>query len=417
MSGFPIHRTRLLERFCRYVRVGTTADPASGTYPSSPGQWDLGKLLVEELRAMGLADAKQDEHGLVWGLVPATVPGKVPTVALIAHLDTSPEAPGQHVVPHVIERYAGGDIVLQAGNVISTKTTPELSDLIGKTLVTTDGNTLLGGDDKAGIAIIMELAHHLIEHPHLPHGPVQLLFTCDEEIGHGADHIDLEQVGAIVGYTLDGGGEGDLDVETFSADGALVTFTGHNIHPSIGKGRMINAVRAASEFVSRLPRHVLAPEATDGTQGFIHPYEIKGGVGQAHVRLILRSFQTSDLEDYARLIKGVAEEVARLFPGLEQKVEVQRQYRNLADGLRHLPQALDYAEQAFINLGRSCRRTRVRGGTDGSLLTEKGLPTPNLSSGQHNIHSVQEFVCLDEMVGATEHLVELLRLWQSHGRA
>ncbi len=372
--SFKIRQDRLLDRFVQYVRIGSSADGTTQVYPSSKGQLELGRLLVAQMKAMGITDARQDPHGIVWGTVPATVPGNLPTVALIAHLDTSPEAPGDGVNPQVIRNYGGGEIVLPHGKPITQETTPELEQLVGKTLVTTDGKTLLGGDDKAGVAIIMELAQLLIEHPFLPHGPVRLVFTCDEEIGRGTDHLDLEEIGAIVGYTLDGGGAGQIDVATFSADGATVKFIGRNIHPSIGKGRMINAVRAAAEFVARLPRSVCAPETTEGEQGFIHPYDIRGGVGEASVRMILRSFETAELKEFGNVVRGVAEEVCGLFPGLQHEVEIYRQYRNLAEGLRKLPQAVDYAEQAFTALGRTSERTRVRGGTDGSLLTEKGLP-------------------------------------------
>ncbi|KAA1260874.1 Peptidase T [Rubripirellula obstinata] len=409
-----INRDRLLERFLRYVRVGTPADPNSPTYPSSECQRELGRMLAQELAAMSVDDARQDEHALVWGTVPASIDGTCPTVALVAHVDTSPEAPGHGVRPDVIESYPGGDITLSSGVVISLDSSPSLADLVGKTLITTDGTTLLGGDDKAGVAIIMELAQTLIENPHLPHGPVRVLFTCDEEIGHGTDKIDLNQLDAMVAYTIDGGGRGTIDVETFSADGATVRFIGHNIHPSIGKGRMVNAARAASDFVSALPRDRQTPETTDNRDGFIHPNSITGGVGEATVELILRSFESDDLEVYADQIRSVADSIAKQTPGIRAEVEIRRQYRNMRDGLVNFPEAVSLAEQAFANLGRQANREIIRGGTDGSQLTEKGLPTPNLSSGQHNIHAVTEFACLDEMVEATEHLVEMLGLWSEH---
>ena len=417
MTHSPIQRQRLLDRFLEYVRIDTTANPNATSYPSSEGQRTLGSLLTEQLRQMTASEVHQDENGLVWATIPATVAAKVPTVALIAHLDTSPEAPGGSVNPQVIDDYRGGDIRLTNGAEITVAQAPELADLIGTTLITTDGRTLLGGDDKAGIAIIMELAHYLIDYPYLPHGPIRILFTCDEEIGRGTDHIDLDKLAADVGYTLDGGGAGQLDVETFSADGATVSFHGKNIHPSIGKGRMVNAIRAAAEFVSRLPHQVCSPETTCGQQGFVHPYDLSGGVAEAKLKVILRSFESGDLVAYASLLRGIADEVTAWMPGLRVNVDVYRQYRNLAEGLRQQPLSIELADAAFKNLGRSCERTRVRGGTDGSQLTEKGLPTPNLSSGQHNIHSPLEFACLDEMVAATEHLVELLTLWQDRGRS
>lgn len=416
-----VNRQRLLDGFLQYVQLETTADPDATEYPSSPGQRELGRLLVEQLARLPLEDVHQDEHGLVWATIPATAGGGADgggsaTVALIAHLDTSPEAPGGGVDPQVIPCYAGGDIELggePGGEKISMATAPELAQMIGHTLITTDGTTLLGGDDKAGVAIIMELTRHLLEHPELPHGPVKVLFTCDEEIGRGTEKIDLQKLAATVAYTVDGGGAGELDVETFSADAAKVVFTGRNIHPAIAKDRMVNALRAAAHFVASLPRDREAPEVTDGRDGFIHPYQIEGGVGRAEVRLLLRSFDASELERQAESIREAVDATKAAFAGLECQVNVTRQYRNLKEGLQKLPEAVSLARQAMRNLGRECEETIIRGGTDGSQLTEKGLPTPNLSSGQHNIHSLHEFASLDEMVEAVEHLVELLRLWSA----
>tara|TARA_R110002049_G_scaffold4601_5_gene32378 strand:+ start:531141 stop:532406 length:1266 start_codon:yes stop_codon:yes gene_type:complete len=410
-SDVVINRKRLLDRFLRYVQIGSGADPASDSYPSSAGQQALGVLLQRELADMSVTDSHQDQNALVWGTVPATDGGSSPVVALIAHMDTSPEAPTDGVNPQVVEAYAGGELTLPSGVTIDPASSPTLLSLVGKTLVTTDGTTLLGGDDKAGVAIIMEVAQTLIENPHLVHGDVRVLFTCDEEIGRGTDKIDLNKLGATVAYTLDGGGAGEIDVETFSADAALVKFTGHNIHPAIAKDVMVNAVRAASDFVVALPRKTCSPETTSDREGFIHPYGIHGGVGEATVELILRSFDADDLVRYAETIQRTADQVAAGLPGVRAEVTLRRQYRNLREGLEDLPESVTLAEQAFANLGRTCNRAIVRGGTDGSQLTEKGLPTPNLSSGQHNIHSVTEFACLDQMVEAAEHVVELLRLW------
>jgi tripeptide aminopeptidase len=400
-----------LERFLRYVRVGTSADPYNDEYPSSDGQAELNRLLAEELAAMSITDAHLDDNALTWGTVPATNGGGTPTVALVAHVDTSPESPGDNVQPQVIDSYQGGDIQLKSGAVIEVAAARELEELVGATLVTTDGNTLLGGDDKAGVAIIMELAQTLIENPQLAHGPVKVLFTCDEEIGRGTDKIDLRKLDATVAYTLDGGGAGMLDVETFSADAATVTFSGHNIHPAIAKDRMVNAVRGAADFVAALERTTCTPETTDERDGFIHPHTVSGGVGEATVELILRSFETQQLGEYAKVVRDTAQRITQQTPGLSVEVRVREQYRNLREGLAKLPEAVEFAQQAFANLGRDCKTTIVRGGTDGSQLTEKGLPTPNLSSGQHNIHAVTEFACLDEMIQAVEHLVELLALW------
>jgi tripeptide aminopeptidase len=412
-----INHSRLLERFLQYVRIDSTADPDSGTYPSSPGQWELGKLLVSQLDRMSLEDVHQDDNGLVWATIPATDGGGSATVALFAHLDTSPEASGKDVCPTVIESYAGGDIPLADGTRILVESAPELDEMVGQTLIVTDGTTLLGGDDKAGVAIMMELAAHLIEHPEIPHGTIKLLFTCDEEIGAGTQKIDLGKLKATVGYTIDGGGAGQLDVETFSADGVKVTFHGRNIHPAIAKGRMVSAVRGAASFVSSLPVDQFAPEATDDRQGFIHPYQLDAGVGEASVRLLLRSFDTTELTALADRVRDAATATEQRFPGLRAEVSITRQYRNMRDGLQSLPESTRLARQAFLNLGRDCEESIIRGGTDGSQLTEMGLPTPNLSSGQHNIHSLHEFASLDEMVAALQHLVELLGLWSRASRS
>ncbi len=413
----PIDRQRLLSRFVKYVEVGSAADPDSTTYPSSPGQLELGRILVEELKAMGLADARQDEFGLVWALVPGNVTG-APTILLNAHMDTSPEAPGDNVRPQVLENYPGGDIPLgDSGQVIRVDSCSALEGLIGHTLVTTDGRTLLGGDDKAGVAAIMELAEHLLERPEIQHGPVQLLFTCDEEIGQGTAKIRVDEICAIGGYTLDGSGAGELEGENFSADQLVIKAIGHNIHPSIGKGRMINALRGLSLLVSQLPLDHLSPESTADREGFLHPYHLAGGVGEAELRLLLRDFDSTRLDDYAQLVGGLARGVEQKMPGLKIEITRMRQYRNMAETLHKQPLIMDLAQRAFEKLGRPCVRGSIRGGTDGAMLSEKGLPTPNLSVGQHNIHSVLEFVSLDEMVAAVEHLVALVDLWQQHGRS
>jgi tripeptide aminopeptidase len=410
-----VDRKRLLERFLEYVRVDTTADANSDRYPSSPGQLVLGQHILRELIDLGLVGAEQDKHGLVWASIPSNVQGDCPTILFNAHLDTSPEAPGADVRPRVIETYDGGDIALEFNDAkITVEHCPALAELRGKTLIVTDGRTLLGGDDKAGVATIVELAACLMAHPEIPHGPIRILFTCDEEIGHGTQKIELEKVAAQVGYTLDGGGLGDVDEETFSADMAIVRFTGKNIHPSIAKNRMVNAVRAAGQFLSQLPIDRLSPESTHERDGFLHPYDLHGGVGEATLHLILRDFETSKLEDYRQMLEDLAIEVESGMPGLRITVETKRQYRNMADGLKKLPKAVDLAEQAYAKLGIPCKRSIIRGGTDGAMLTEMGLPTPNLSVGQHNIHSVLEFACLDQMVSATELMLELVQLWEQN---
>ena len=412
-----INHQRLLGRFLRYVQIDTTAGEPGGTYPSSPGQLVLGKLLADELREMGLKDVEHDSHGLVWATIPATAqpPGNepLPVVAFNAHVDTSPETTGKNVRPHVIKQYKGGDIPLvgDSTKAIRVADNPELEKLVGQTIITTDGTTLLGADDKAGVAVIMELAHTLVEHPQIPHGPIRILFTCDEEIGHGIDHVDLAKLGATACYTLDGSGAGEIDTETFSADLAIVTVRGINIHPSIAKGRMVNALRVAAALIDRLPKANLSPETTDGRDGFLHPYQVEGGVAEVKIKIILRDFVTAALADKAELIRQAAREVEAEFPRSKIDVQTVKQYRNLGDGLAREPRSVAYAQQAHRRLGREAKLTIIRGGTDGSQLTERGLPTPNLSTGEHNPHSPLEWTCLEEMVQAVEHLVELVQVW------
>ncbi len=407
-----MNRKRLLERFLQFVRVDTTAREGAATYPSTPGQLELGKLVVSQLRQMGIADVSQDEHGIVLATIPANNGRSKPVVAFNSHFDTSPETPGANVRPQLIEKYAGGDIPLPGNpnQIITVDKCPDLNNLLGKTLITTDGNTLLGGDDKAGMAIMMELAQHLIENPAIQHGPVRLLFTCDEEIGRGVQHVDIARVAADVCYTFDGGGQDDVDQETFSADLATVGLHGANMHPGIAKDKMINAIRMAGSFLEKMPRDV-APERTDGRVGFLHPYTLEGSVAKSEIKILLRSFETAELEPLAQRLREIAREVEHEFTGGRVEVQIKKQYRNMRDGLIREPRAVEFAVEAHRRLGREAKLTIIRGGTDGSQLTERGLPTPNLSSGQHNIHSPLEFACLDEMLAACEVGIEIIELW------
>jgi tripeptide aminopeptidase len=401
----------LLDRFLRYVRIDTQADERSTTYPSSPGQLVLGTMLRDELLALGYADARQTEFGIVHATIPATVPG--PTVALLAHMDTSPEFSGKGVNPQVISDYRGGDIVLPnaKGRVIRVSENPELNALVGKTLVTTDGTTLLGSDDKSGVAVIMEVARVLAGNKDIPHGPVKVCFTCDEEIGKGVAHLTPADLAADVAYTLDGQATGEVEAETFSADKATVTITGVNIHPSIAKGRMVNAIRLAGMFLERLPKRVLTPETTDGRNGFIHPYVIEGGVPEAKIHCLLRDFETPKLAEQAALLREIAAGIVREYPDAKIDVDVKTQYRNMRDGMGKEPRAVPHAMEAVKRAGLEPKQLVIRGGTDGARLTELGLPTPNLSCGEHNIHSPLEWTCLEEMEANVKTVLELLKVW------
>lgn len=402
----------LLDRFCRYAKVETTAVEETENYPSCPGVLELGRMLADEMRALKLDAVSQDEAGIVMGTIPGNVAG-APTIAWLAHQDTSPEASGKDVKPNLIRNYDGKDITLpgDSSKVIRVADTPELAGLKGKTLITSDGTTLLGADDKAGIAVIMTAAAHLMAHPEIPHGPIRVAFTSDEEVGRGVDKVDIRKINATCAYTLDGSGSGELENETFSADLATVTITGYNIHPGLATGRMINAIRLAGEFISRMPWQRLAPETTAGRDGFLHPYVIEGGVPEVKIRILLRSFVTAELAQQAEILKQVAATVLAEHPKARIDVDVKRQYRNMKDHLEKEPRAVALAAAAMKAVGIEPKYASIRGGTDGSRLSEMGLPTPNLATGMHNFHSVLEFACLEEMESSVKVLIELAQLW------
>ncbi len=410
--------TTLLDRFLRYVQVDTQADEHSTTYPSTAKQLDLSRMLEAECRDMGLADVTLTPDGLVLATVPATPGCQAPAIAWFAHVDTSPETSGTNVKPVVHADYDGRDIVLPGdpSKVVRVDENPTLATLHGGTIITTDGTTLLGSDDKSGIAVILSAAQHLLDHPDIAHGPIRLCFTCDEEIGRGTEKIDLAAIDAVCGYTLDGEGTAKIDTETFSADLAIVTVTGINTHPSMGKDKLVNAIRILGEFLSRLPAD-LSPECTSGRDGFVHPYEIQGGVAEARAQLILRDFETPKLADQAALLESIAAELRPLHPKASIEIEVRKQYRNMRDGLGREPRALTLGMQAIRDAGLEPQPTIIRGGTDGSGLTEMGLPTPNLSTGQHNPHSPLEWTSVEEMDAAKNVLIELARLWGKEGAA
>jgi tripeptide aminopeptidase len=403
----------VLERFLRYVRIDTQSDETSPTSPSTPKQLDLCRLLEQECRELNLDDVSMSESGTVLATIPSTVNHAAPTIALVAHVDTSPEYSGTDVKPILHENYDGEDIVLpgDTSKVIRVAENPDLKGLVGGTVITTDGTTLLGSDDKSGVAIMTALAEHLMQSPDIPHGPIRLVFTCDEEIGRGIEHLDLDDVGAVCAYTLDSDGRGRIDSETFSADQAVVTVHGINTHPSVGKDAMVNAIRILSRFLAELPRDHLSPETSDGREGFIHPYHIEGGVAQASARIILRDFETENLIDQAQLLERIANELSAEYPKATIDVAIRPQYRNMRDGLEKEPRAIEKAIAATKAAGLEPRLEIIRGGTDGSLLTAKGLPTPNLSSGQHNPHSPLEWTSKEELEAALQVCVELCKLW------
>ncbi len=402
----------LLDRFCRYVQIETTANEDTTDYPSTPGQLDLSRLLADELKALGLENVTMDEHGIVIGTVPGNVAG-APTICYCSHVDTSPEFSGKNVKPIVHKNYDGGNIQLpgDSSRVIKPADNPDLEKLKGSTIITSDGTTLLGADDKAGLAAIVTAAAKLMSDPSIPRCPVRVVFTCDEEIGRGTEKLDVAKIDAHVAYTVDGSDEGIVDCETFSADQAIITITGKNTHPGYAKGKMINALRAAAQFIAAMPADTLSPENSNDRDGFLHPYTIEGGVPEVKIKCLLRSFVTAELADQAAILQDVAKQTEAAFPGCKVNVDIRKQYRNMAEALRNEPRAQGLAVQAYRNIGMSPKVGSIRGGTDGSALSEKGLPTPNLSAGMHNYHSPLEWACLEQMEKTVDVLVELATLW------
>ncbi|MDM7917153.1 MAG: peptidase T [Candidatus Eisenbacteria bacterium] len=407
----------LLDRFCRYVAVETTSNDDSPTYPTTPGQRELGEQLAGEMRALGLSSVSQDENGIVIGTLPATR-SEAPAIAWVAHMDTSPEASGKDVRPIVHAGYDGGDIVLPGDpeKALRPAETPVLQKMRGKTLITSDGTTLLGADDKAGIAVILTAAERLLADRTIPHGEIRIVFTCDEEVGRGVDKLDPSRLGAVAAYTLDGEDAGAIENETFSADLATITIRGVNIHPGLATGRMVNAIRIAGQLLSRLPWQRLAPETTSGREAFLHPYSIEGGVGELTLKVLLRSFESGDLERQAGFLEQIAAPLRAEHPKASIDIAVKRQYRNMREAQEKEPRAVQLAIEAMRRAGLEPSLEAIRGGTDGARLSELGLPTPNLGTGMHNFHSPLEFACLEEMEQTVEALVHLARLWGEERR-
>ena len=407
-------RTSALERFLRYVVIDTRADDSVSTCPSSPGQLVLARLLLDELKMLGVADATLDDHGYVMATVPAA-PGyeDTPAIGFVAHVDTSPEMSGTGVRPIVHRRYDGGDIVLpdDASAVIRAADNPALVCRTGDDIVTASGTTLLGADDKAGVAAIMAAVECLMTDRGAAHGPVRICFTPDEEIGRGADRFDVGRFACVAAYTLDGGSRGELEYESFSADLVTLTFTGFNTHPGYAKGRMVNAIRAAADFLSSLPRQELSPETTDGYAGYVHAYEATAGVERATVKVLLRDFVSANLAAQRTLVEGLARAAVERTPGCGLEIEVREQYRNMREILDQHPEVVERARIAMRRLGLEPIERPIRGGTDGSRLSFMGLPTPNLFTGEHNFHSRLEWVSAQDMDLAARLIVELSRVW------
>jgi len=403
----------VLDRFLRYVVIDTQSDAKSPTQPSTEKQKTLGRLLVEELLAMGVADAHLDEHGYVYATVPSNVNKDVPVICFCSHMDTAPDFTGTNVKPNIVRNYAGGDIQLSGDpqQVIRVSDHPALRDQIGNDIITTDGTTLLGADDKAGLAEIMTAAQILIDNPDIKHGTIKLLLTVDEEIGRGVDKVDLKKLGAEFAYTMDGETAGHIEDETFSADGVEIGIQGVAIHPGFAKGKMENAIKIAGAIIDRLPRH-LAPETTDGKDGFIHPTGVTGSMEKATIDLIVRDFDDAGLKTKEAMIEAIVKDVMPDYPGSAYTFEVKQQYRNMKIVLDRHPEIMENAVEAIRRAGMEPVRGSIRGGTDGSRLSFMGLPCPNIFAGGHAFHSPLEWISRQDMEKAVKTIVELAKVWE-----
>jgi len=402
----------VLDRFLRYVAVDTRADESSPACPSTPGQLVLQRLLADELLAIGLTDVIVDAHGYLMATIPPTVDRDVPVIGFIAHVDTSPEMDGANVKPIVHRAWDGTDIALpdDPGAVLRPADDPALAAQIGHDIVTASGTTLLGADDKAGVAAIVEAAAQLTANPDIPHGAIRIAFTPDEEIGRGADRFDVARFGAACAYTLDGGGAGELEFESFSADLMRVTFLGFNTHPGYARGTMVNAIKAAARFIDRLPAGRLSPESTAGYDGYVHPYQLDASVDRTTVRVLLRDFDTAKLREQQVLVEAVARQIAG-DTGTRVECDVREQYRNMREVLDRHPAVVERARAAIRAVGLTPIEKPIRGGTDGSRLSFMGLPTPNLFAGEHNFHSRLEWTSRQDLELAVRTVVALARIW------
>ena len=402
------------ERFLRYVTIDTQSDPNSPASPSTEKQKDLGRVLVTELKAIGIADAHLDDYGYVYGTIPANTDKKVPVICFCSHMDTSPDVTGKDVKPQVVKNYRGGDITLagDTSQVIRFAEHPALKNQIGNDIITTDGTTLLGADNKAGVAEIMDAAYFFINNPDVKHGTIKILFTPDEEIGRGVDNVDIKKLGAEFGYTMDGESAGSVEDETFSADGATITITGVSAHPGYAKGKMEHAIKIAAAIVERLPKEGCSPETTSGKQGFLHPVGIEGALEQATLSFIVRDFTEEGLKEKEVLLEGIVKDVMKDFPRSTYKFEVREQYRNMKQVIDRHPHILEYAIEAIRRAGLRPMRTAIRGGTDGSRLSFMGLPCPNIFAGEHAFHSRLEWVSRQDMEKAVQTIVHLAMIWE-----
>jgi tripeptide aminopeptidase len=402
------------QRFLRYVVIDTQSDPASPTCPSTEKQKDLGRLLAGELQALGIRDAHLDEHGYVYATIPANTDKQIPVICFCSHMDTSPDCTGKDVKPQVVGNYRGDDIVLPGDptQVIRVADHPALGNQIGNDIVTSDGTTLLGADNKAGLAEIMDATAFLMDNPQIKHGTIKILFTPDEEIGRGVDKVDLKKLGADFAYTIDGETAGNIEDETFSADAATITISGVSVHPGFAKGKMEHAIKIAAAIVDRLPKQTCSPETTEGRQGFLHPIAISGALEQATLNFIVRDFTDQGLQEKEALLESTVTDVMKDFPRSSYRMEIKQQYRNMKQVIDRHPEIVDNAMEAVRRAGLKPVKTSIRGGTDGSRLSFMGLPCPNIFAGEHAFHSRLEWVSVQDMEKAAQTIVHLAMIWE-----
>ena len=402
------------ERFLRYVQIDTQSDPESNTFPSTEKQKDLSRVLVKELLEMGIKDAHLDEFGYVYATLPSNSSKEVPAICFCSHVDTSPDCSGKNVNPVVHYSYQGHDIVLPAdtSQVLSPKAHPELLNQIGNDIITADGTTLLGADNKAGVAEIMDAIHQLINHPEIKHGAIKILFTPDEEIGRGVNHVNIQKLGAKYAYTIDGETSGHIEDETFSADGVSLTMHGISTHPGFAKDKMQSAIKIASAIIDALPKDKLSPESTEYKQGFIHPVSVNGLIEKMVINFIIRDFDTALLKNHEVLLEDIVKKEIAKFPGATYQFVVNEQYRNMKEVLQHHPKVTEYALEAIKRSGLIPVQSSIRGGTDGSRLSFMGLPCPNIFAGEHAFHSKLEWVSVQDMHRAVDTIVHLASIWE-----
>jgi tripeptide aminopeptidase len=409
-----VNKSDLTSRFMRYVQVDTQSDPESNAHPSTEKQKDLSVILCRELKEMGLADAEVDNYGYVYATIPSNTDKKVPVICFCSHVDTAPDCSGTNVKPILHQQYDGKDIVLPDDNtqVLRLTDAPYLAHHIGGDIITASGLTLLGADDKSGVAVIMQAVRTLLDHPEIKHGKIRIVFTPDEEVGRGTAKIDMQKLGADFGYTLDGGEAGSLEDETFSADGAVITIHGVSAHPGYAKGSLVNAIKIAGAVLDALPKNEWSPETTEKREGFVHPVSMGGIAEKSHINFIVRDFTTEGLQAHHDRLRALAIEMVSRYPGARMEYTVQEQYRNMKQVLDSHPQVVAYAKEAISRSGLTLQMESIRGGTDGSRLSYMGLPCPNIFTGMQGIHSKLEWIGVNDMVKATETIVTLCQIWE-----